>query len=289
MFVPPITEIPVTGGQAVECKPEGDETDADASVAASYEDNDHRCHESETVKRTNTFVVEELLEAPEEADGGQEDTNADAFVGSTYRDEESDCSGGYEADTEDGDDSCHPGPLSEESSEDTLVRSDCSDEKSNCHKEKENDESRHPDKQEMRGPKIQSPPRKRNRGAMTVGNERTKTFVGERRVARTGSPTCTGRTQAFASESGRTERTEEFVRDAGNGCSMRTSGRGQAGPENNVYCCVPVEDVSRQLEARTGPPQMKQAGNVPVSQVPTRSKTRYDNVHGPQMAMHPPQ
>jgi hypothetical protein len=33
---------------------------------------------------------------------------------------------------------------------------------------------------------------------------------------------------------------------------------------------------------------MKQAGNVPVSQVPMRSKTRYDNVHGPQMAMHPP-
>jgi hypothetical protein len=149
MLVLPISGQPVTEEQAVEGKLRSDETDADASVAASHEDNDRRCHESETVKRTNMFVVEELPEDPEEVDGGQEDTNADAFVDSTYRDKESDCSGGYEADTEDGDDDgCHPGPLSEEPNKDTLIRSDCSDEKSNCHKEKENDESCHSEQTE---------------------------------------------------------------------------------------------------------------------------------------------
>jgi hypothetical protein len=110
MFVPPITEIPVTGEQAVKCEPEGDKTDADASVAASQEDDKYCCPEPDTARRTNTSVVEEPTEAPEEVDDDQEDMNADTFIDSTCRDEESDCSveeetdTGYGADTEDDDD-----------------------------------------------------------------------------------------------------------------------------------------------------------------------------------------
>jgi hypothetical protein len=127
--------------------------------------------------------------------------------------------------------------MKEESSTDTLDSSSCSE---------EGKESHRPDKREMRGPKIRSPPRKRNREATAIGkermnlfiheserkgqaqtnmfvhkptdkknetrreeltrkeertnmfageqngNERTKMFVSERRVARTGSPTRIG-------------------------------------------------------------------------------------------------
>jgi hypothetical protein len=163
MFVPPITEMPVTGEQAVECEPEGDETDADASVAVSQEDNKYCCPEPDTARRTNTSVVEEPTEAPEEVNDDQEDMNTDTFIDSTCRDEESDCSveeetdTGYGADTEDDDDESlsslndtasmlwnnEASPMgrgrrgesqaaNRESSDDTPHRSDCSDEKSNC-------------------------------------------------------------------------------------------------------------------------------------------------------------
>jgi hypothetical protein len=145
------------------------------------------------------FIVEESPEAPEKVDVGQENMNAETFVGSTCRGEEPGCSiegemeAGYEADTEDDDDDELSSSLNytastlwnneaspmeesqavnEESSVDTLDKADCSDEKSNC-QEKGNDERCHweaasvpehwqrvpPNKQEMRGPKIRSPPR----------------------------------------------------------------------------------------------------------------------------------
>jgi hypothetical protein len=90
----------------------------------------------------------------------------------------------------------------------------------------------------------------------------------------------------LAHEVGR-EQTNKFVCELRPREGMGTSSRDHVGPENNEDRCSPVREVNGRLEAHPVPPQIDKTGYILVSQSPTHSKTRYDNGHGPQMAVHP--